>query len=678
MSKEKTNNPIDHSRDHSSSVSPLQGQPALAFADGVTGSLPHGGNVGGASIGGGAPPVGRVVQVDVADALQLSRPSPIKLGIIFAALLAAMAAMGFIWFGTQPVTDGGFVLGLIVVCLGAHLYGIHKGQSLVAAVALLVMMLATWHHAFFEMWHRWFPAWERMKNAPITTRLSAGDSYYSHGPLVPIASIIICYLIYQRVGLPTGVTRSSRRWGGAIFCFSLFMQLVAARGDVNFVSGFALVGLIGSLVLIWGGWPLVRAYWLPIVFLLFMVPLPMDTIAKINYQLKTVASDAAVWITNHVFGVVAVLNGATVHLVPDADGNAKTLVVENVCGGLRSMISLICFGTLFALVCRVKGYWRWLMLALSVPLAIGCNIMRITSMNLVAHYFSVEAAGEESWFHTFSGIMVFALALAAMFGIEQIIIWASKRWKKDWVDQRLLGYLDELPPSRADGVRPYHPAVMSSLVLVAALTTLWVFEAPGFNRGDVAKQAVPGIMQIDGESFKGTDGEMSLLERNILQTDDYLKRRYNNGKRRDESRDVDLTIVFSANNRKGTHPPDVCLEGSGARIVHKQLHDVTFTAIHDGKPLEETIEVRELISEQHGFQTLHLYYYKCGDSYTPNYLTQQLIIFLNGLMSRNSAGALIRVDVQIGRADSTRLAEARRFALVALQAFAPEIDRGLP
>jgi len=599
---------------------------------------------------------------------------------MYLCLMTVFHLWGWLTFGAQPYCDGSFVTFLIGVALLVHLVAIQQHRPVVAVGSLLALMLVVWHHAFAEMWHRWFPAWETLSAAPITTRLSAGDSYYSHGPLVPIASIIICYLIHQRVGVPTGVTRSSRTWGAALFGFSLFLQLMAARGDVNFLSGFALVGILGSLVLLWGGWPLARAYWLPVVFLLFMVPLPMDTIAKINYELKTVAAKAALFLTNRVFGVVAVLDGATVHLVPDSAGNAKKLVVENVCGGLRSMISLICFGTLFALVCRVKGYWRWFMLALSVPLAIACNIARITSMNVVAHHFSVEAAGEESWFHTFSGIMVFALALAAMFGIERIIIFASNRWKKDWVDQRLLGYLDELPPSRADGVRPHHPVAIALLVLVAALTTFWVFEAPAFNRGEIARSAVPADMVIDGQNYRGIDGKMSDKEMAILQTNDYLKRRYSNGQASSQARrEVDLTIVFSANNRKGTHPPDVCIEGGGARIVSKQLHEVGFDSAKEGQGGRRTVEMRELISEmQNGYQVLHLYLYKCGDSYTPNYLTQQMIIFLNGMVSRNSAGALIRVDVEVGRADPARLEEARQRALIAAAAFLPKIDRGLP
>ena len=67
--------------------------------------------------------------------------------------------------------------------------------------------------------------------------------------------------------------------------------------------------------------------------------------------------------------------------------------------------------------------------------------------------------------------------------------------------------------------------------------------------------------------------------------------------------------------------------------------------------------------------------YKCGDSYTMSFFGQQARIFLNGLMARNAAGALIRVSVPIEGQD---IASARKLALAATEALMPPIDKGLP
>lgn len=128
-----------------------------------------------------------------------------------------------------------------------------------------------------------------------------------------------------------------------------------------------------------------------------------------------------------------------------------------------------------------------------------------------------------------------------------------------------------------------------------------------------------------------------------------------------------LLIVFSSNNRKGTHPPDTCLEAAGEQIVHKQMHRVSAGGIGE-------LDMRELISQNHARHRLHLYTYWCSGRYTPSLLWQQATIFLNSLTSRNPAGALIRLTVPVEDLD---VAKARRLALSAASELMPRIDRGL-
>ena len=612
------------------------------------------------------------------------RPSLKSVGIVFGVIIAVALVIGLVWFEGKPFANLGVIpLVMLVAGIAVHLWALTQGRFALAAGAVGLALLVGWHRTFAELWIRWFPAWETHRGSSLTTRMTAGESYYSHGPLVPVCCLVMAFLIYVRVGIPTGATKSYRRWGAIVLTGSLLMQLVGARGDATPVSGFALIGVMAGLGLLWGGWPFMRAYWLPLVFLTFMVPPPMDTIHKINFRLKLNATEAALWVTNQLLGVPAVkTGGSSVHLLPAVACQEKTLVLENVSGGLRSLISLICFGTLFALVCRVKGYWRWFMLALAVPLALACNVVRITSLIIVSHFWSVEAAGEESWFHMFSGIMVFALALAAMFGIERLIIFLAHRFKRDWVDDRIMGYLDELPPSSPAGLRPFHPVATACLSLVLVLTVYWAYDKNDIHRGDIARTAVPDKLEIDGKPYTGVETEMSKTEIAILQTTDGVKRRYTTPGSKEipgiGPMYIDLSVIFSANNRKGVHPPDVCLEGGGGRIVTKAFNPVTFQGEVKGEPKEMNVEFRELVSENRGFQVLHLYIYKCGDTYTNDYLWQQAVIFLNSLTSRNSAGALIRIDVPIGRSDANATAEARRLGLAAAATFMPMIDKGLP
>ena len=111
-------------------------------------------------------------------------------------------------------------------------------------------------------------------------------------------------------------------------------------------------------------------------------------------------------------------------------------MIENVCGGLRSIIALTFFAALFAALCRAKGLWRWFLLLMAFPVAIACNVARITSLIIAAHHIGTDAAGEHGWFHDLSGILVFALALAFMFLLESAVLLLGKLLKRDWSDAR--------------------------------------------------------------------------------------------------------------------------------------------------------------------------------------------------------------------------------------------------
>ncbi len=539
------------------------------------------------------------------------------------------------------------------------------GRAWLGLLVTAGLLALSWKGTFSDMWLRWFPAWERMADASLMDRLTKGDSYYSHGPLVGLTSLILCYFIYQRVGVPAARTMSSAIVGWSLLIVSLLLHLMSVYARVMFVSGFSLIGVLAGLALLWGGWSLLRAYWLPVLVLFFMVPLPEVAVGELNFRLKGIASDAAVWATNAIMGIPAIKDGSYVFLPPATpDGPPKMLVVENVCSGLRSLISLTFFAALFAMVCRVRGFWRVMMLLLAVPVAVLCNVIRITSLNVVAHYFSVDEAGEDGWFHGFSGMVVFLIALGLLFALEQLIIVGGRFFKRNWTDPRLLGYLDALPKMQSSHLTVLKPMVLVTLAVVVGLSMLWGRETAREHRGAVAAQAVPETVLVGEQTFTGESLILDQQTLTILETDDYLCRLY----RAPQQLPFELLIVFSADNRKGTHPPDVCLEGSGEKILTK---DRQWVPLAGGRELA----MKELVTQYDNRLSYHLFVYKCGDRYTTSFFTQQATIFANGLLARNTAGALIRVTVLVPGTDVNR---AREQAMAAAGVLMPIIDANLP
>lgn len=540
------------------------------------------------------------------------------------------------------------------------------GLSAKLGLAMVVALLAIgWHRTFLEMWWRWFPAWS-VSRLSWAERFTQGDSYYSHGPLVGLVSVVFAILVYRRVGFPNQRDRTATWFGSLLLTASLTLHLlsVSPGGGVMFVSGFALIGVLAGLVLLWGGWPATRAYGLPILLLCFMVPLPEVAIVDINFQLKMMAGRWAIWMTNHVLGLPALLDGSYIYLAPDAVGNPKILVIESVCGGLRSLIALIWFASLFAIVCRLRGVWRGSIVLLAIPMAMFCNVVRIASLNWAADRLGIEVATPGGWFHDLSGLLVFVMALVLLLGFEQFVVFLNRWLRRDWVDEHLLKFLYPLSEGRALGFGAPRWGTLGLLVLTASLSAYWSVRTIHGPTSYFNANTIPNAITVDGVRFIGQDHDLDARTVIILEHPEYLRRTYTDAR---TGRSIDLLVVYSNNNRKGTHPPEVCLEGSGQVVVEKGRKPVAI-------PGTAELSMRELLTQQSRAMTCFLYTYKCGRQFTSSFFAQQFRIFLNGLMARDTTGAMIRLSVT----DQTQaIQQSRDLTLAAAELLLPHINAAL-
>jgi EpsI family protein len=512
---------------------------------------------------------------------------------------------------------------------------------------------------FAEMWIRWFPAWHHA-NIGLYDRIVEGESYYTHGPLVPFISLIIGILLIRHMRIPVEPRRVA---GGIVLVGSLLLHLAACFARVNFASGFSLIGVLAGLVLFLWGSTALRRLWFPIALLFFMVPLPEVSIAQLNFRLKLLAADWGVSLANFL-GVIVERSGNQVFLLGD-----KSMVVANVCNGLRTLISLLAFGAIYAYVCKLRGLWRIGLFAMSVPVAVVSNSIRIVSLIAVADIWDVKTA--TGWYHDTSGLFIYGIAFLLMFGIERLVLWARKLVGRPAVVLPLFhGQLrgtedDEQGPRLALAVGGGAGWTAAILILVAAGAAFALNRSvPSVWNQQMASKAMPAKLDMAGRQWQGQDLELDEQTLTILETNDYLYRRYTNT----ASAPVDLCIVFSQDNRKGTHPPDICLEGSGSDIVAK--YDVVVPNVAG----RGDVPCRAIIVQTGTRRAYHLYVYKCGREYTPSFWKQQFTIFANGLLHRNASGALIRVSTPVGDDETA----ARRRCTMMLGAAIPYLDAALP
>jgi EpsI family protein len=197
------------------------------------------------------------------------------------------------------------------------------------------------------------------------------------------------------------------------------------------------------------------------------------------------------------------------------------------------------------------------------------------------------------------------------------------------------------------------PAIALTILLV-------VTEARAARVADLAAKAIPATIINGKDVWTSTSMKFSEIEMEILETRDYVYRTYQDGR----SPGVDLCVVFSEDNRKGTHPPDICLEGAGYRILSRNLRTVEVA----GKPLTvcEIVTTGNTVATGLGSYFYFAYFYKCGDTFTPSFYEQQMRIVWDGLTRRNAAGALIRYSTPMSSLSELDAARARTGRLLAV------------
>jgi EpsI family protein len=173
---------------------------------------------------------------------------------------------------------------------------------------------------------------------------------------------------------------------------------------------------------------------------------------------------------------------------------------------------------------------------------------------------------------------------------------------------------------------------------------------------DVAAQAIPSTLTDPNDAthlWTGIDEKLTEDEMTILETRDYVSRSYLDGR----GQPVDLCVIFSEDNRKGTHPPDVCLEGGGSRINYKAQRAVQLDE-------KTTLTMHEIVAEYSDRKMYVTYFYKCGTQYTGDFYTQQAMIVWDGLTGKNADGALVRYSTPLVN-DDLDAARKRTDALIA-------------
>lgn len=262
----------------------------------------------------------------------------------------------------------------------------------IPALALVVFSVLTWP-VWRWLWGEWM-----------------GNSYYSHGVLIPPVSLFLVYQRFRHDPALNWRTSIGSNSGLIATAVSLALYLYFLNGKAYYLAAFAMIGLIAGLTWTFGGANVVRRLAFPIGYLAFMVPLPI--VERATYPLAIFTGIGSTGIAR-IFGLPVEVVGNSVR-VPNAD-----LVIGAQCSGINSMIALTALMALAAYVLAGPRWGRLSLVAMAIPLAMLGNILRVTSLLFVASYYGADAAF--AFYHDYSGPVFFIVALGLMLPVTRAL-----------------------------------------------------------------------------------------------------------------------------------------------------------------------------------------------------------------------------------------------------------------
>jgi exosortase len=248
---------------------------------------------------------------------------------------------------------------------------------------------------------------------PVLARLWqdwANDDNYSHGFLIiPLAA----YFAWERrTRLAAAEWRPSNA-GALVLLAGLAVLLVGQLGAELFLARVSMLMVLAGIILFVCGAPIVRTLAFPLGFLMLMIPIPALVFNQIAFPLQLVASQAGA-ATLSALSIPVLREGNVIVLAH------TSLEVAEACSGIRSLISLLTLGVVYGYFTDPRPGVRAAIALSTVPIAIVANAGRVAGTGIAAHYYGAAAA--EGFFHTFSGWIVFMVALALLFLLTRALL----------------------------------------------------------------------------------------------------------------------------------------------------------------------------------------------------------------------------------------------------------------
>jgi exosortase D (VPLPA-CTERM-specific) len=482
---------------------------------------------------------------------------------------------------------------------------------------------------------------------------------YSHGPLIPVLSLLLFLRQLKEVPVDPGPKRN--RWAGVlVILFAIAMGGLGRLAGISDIVAYATILWIGGILLVSFGWATGKHFWPPVLHLVYMLPLPGVLYYKMSAWLQLISSELGVWFLK-LLSVPVFLEGNIIDL------GLLQLHVAEACSGLRYLFPILSFSYIFAVLYRGPMWHKAVLLLAAAPITVLMNSVRIALAGVIADRYGVEWL--EGFTHFFEGWVIFISCILLLFLLARIMLFfqPEKMTVAEALDLETDGLLTQAARLRFTRASA---AMITSAVLMLSLALSWPSLAP--QRGGVA---------IDRDNFaafprqmgdwrqRGAAERLSDSIANVLGADDYRSAWF---VKPNAAAPVEFFSAWYADQSKGgVHSPEICLPGGGWEIAWLERTDIA-PAMGSGTPFEIN---RAIIQKGQTRMMVYYWFDQKGRKIAWDFAAK-FWLMVDGITTGRTDGALVRLTTVIRKGETEAEAEARLMEM--MRELSPILPRFIP